>query len=362
MKCSILNRVSEYSSYHIPIESELAQVIPEYKDFLKPRSRIRGREFSEATEISAHLLSNEPRFYTTLPYTAEASGAAAGLGLDQMLDVAATHDNLSEVFAIDGTQKVSTTTRALLEIGSNASAVLGRYVTPQEYVRLFSRENRDLALSLAAPALSKNELSVFRHAHDERLSKAFSLRGGPYSLEHYLNYKANQTNQPSWLSSSDNLAKVLEMYGNGSLHIVQGDITSPNTLPAIGRYLEHRGVLVEYFYVSNALYYLDPTVSHSYGTYNNFLANLNMIPMSSNARIVKTDNIRERGVHTMPRQEAVESDPYLDHEMVDWTYVVQSIADFDTHPSDDDFPQGIDIRLRHGGHITEPRTGLYIVG
>gem|GEM_PF-4269310 len=288
-----------------------------------------SRELDEeqtANEVQVAPYSNEPSLFETFEYVRHAEGAALGVGLDQMLDFA-VNTRLSEVYITDIAAKSVLTTRALLEAGRKFHMLNKRYPSPEEYVALFDFSQIGLLFEMIEPSFTPEELKIVIDV----IGKFFKT--GPLAMHEYLQYKETQPYYRSWLSTQENLEKIIRMYEDGHLKVVRGDIAGKNAMPQIAKLLRQQGVPLSFLYLSNVSDFFAseerdlPVPEKRMQPIESFLKNIEALPISDQAVVIHISEIKGKNI-TAPMPELAQKNQNIKLMFAEWTYLIQSISGY----------------------------------
>lgn len=301
-------------------------------------------------------LSNEPSLYQTFPYIKDISGVGLGVGFDQMLDIAC-NSHLQEVYIVDYEKSSVLRTRALLEVGRRHKELFGTYPTPQEFIKYFREAELPITLEMIQGAFTPEEQSILSTAMSRRMSldpmnkPEESNPRAPLEVLHYLEYKSGQRNYHSWISTSESLAKIIQMYEDSKLHVTLANLGGKRAMNTIAESLESRQQHLSLVYLSNAIGYRDWAGTNDN---HNIEDAIQSMPVADDTILIETTLSFDREV--MPRPWQVLLDPYLRKNTLPWIYMVQTMAHRrETHSNP------YDSNLR-GLRIKKPKKGLLIAG
>jgi hypothetical protein len=95
----------------------------------------------------------------------------------------------------------------------------------------------------------------------------------------------------SYLASEENFRVVRELQKKNLIIPIVGDFAGPKTIRAVGKYLADHEASVAVFYTSNVDTYLFEN-----NVWQEFYANVSILPMSPASTFIRTLNVRARGV------------------------------------------------------------------
>lgn len=289
------------------------------------------RTFDEETgadEVKVAPYSNEPSLFETFEYIKNIEGVGLGVGLDQMFDII-VNSKLSEGYITDIAQKSVLTTRALLEAGRRFHELHHRYPSPQEYVALFNIDQLVLTFEMIIPAFTEEEWDIVEHV----LGRLY--KSGPLVMHSYLDYKATQPYYQSWLSTPENLEKIIRMYEDGRITVARGDIAGKTMIPQIGTHLKQNGSSISLLYLSNVTDFFmseerqQPPESKRMKPIESFFGNIDSLPISDQTLVLHVTGLKGKNV-TVPIPDRIQKDPNIHVMFGEWTYLVQSMRGYQT--------------------------------
>ncbi len=333
------------------------------------------REFDEKTppeDLEIVTVSNEPSLFETFEYIKNISGAGLGVGFDQMLDVA-VNTNLEHIFITDINPPNLLATRGLLEVGRRFHVLYGRYPSPQEYTAFFEEKNLPLTLEMIGSEFTRKEKIVIEKTYKKSFYYDSSLVyhsdpiKGPLAVQHYLSYKAGQSDYNSWLSSSQNLEKIIRMYEEQHLKVIRADLAGPKSLSLLGDHLNKKGVPISFLYLSNTLEFFllyGNHITQKMGHIEGFFDNLGALPVTDQTILVHTGQYASKAVVPV----SATNDQYLNQHFHPWSHVVQSMRSFKEFSYNTGNIRNLCAVLRSGLEILRKRgraklskPGVYVV-
>lgn len=323
----ILSEKKSTVSYHLA-----EKLVRQRRKGHLPVQREMREEDNPYEEIPNRVYPNEASLFEIFEYIKNIEGAGLGVGMDQMLDIA-VNSKLSEITIVDITKKAALTTQTLLEAGRRFHLLHGRYPLPNEYVELFSRESIDLTFEMLAPNFTEEEWTLV----EETLYQAFKT--GPTIMQSILQDKSTQTDYRSWVSTPQNLEKIIRMYEDGSIKIVRADLAGKQGMRDIAQQLQEHHTPLSLLYLSNTITYFTLAVKgekyeERMGSILSFFDNVDILPLSDSAVVVQTCDFTGTNV-TVPVPARLTSDPNLKHIYYkEWGYFVQSAQGYRTFMSE----------------------------
>ena len=308
--------------------------------------------------------------YKTFDYLKEAKGAALGVGLDQMLDIYVNAPGLQKCYLLDITKQVSLVSKAFLEVGKMHFELFHTYPSTDEYLNYFREENLDLTVRLLSRVFNNEELQIVESGlRDTRTDRPEKEDPDRWPISSYLERKNKQPEANTWVSSNENLERVLKGYIDEDVQVVNASLTGEKAVPTIARDLEDKQIPVGVLYLSNIETYMVCYSSQSAGP--KYERNLRSL-LNEDTLVVRTITA---GKYPYCRGAGVPSHRYQDENTSDWMYLVQSgrdrIQEMDAGYSDErkyatyeqpfvdrleKMEQGEDVGIRI------PEEGFYLVG
>ena len=230
-----------------------------------------GRATTTCRDPFPYIMANEGRTHVWLPFVANVGGGYVGVASDQNYSLIAAAG--SEVaWLLDYDPRVVAHHRRL-------RAMILRSATPEEFVARFAPENIKDALGILD--------EVYAGAPElERLKSGFKATRG--ELHPY--YEAQRSDPPKggegrgWLADAAHYAVIREMYAQGRIVPVKGDLMGTRTLAAIGAAARALDVPIRVVYLSNA-------PSAWGGELNEFFkSNLRGLPFDERSLVLQTSN------------------------------------------------------------------------
>ncbi|MDP2630614.1 MAG: hypothetical protein Q8P56_04355 [Candidatus Uhrbacteria bacterium] len=331
------------------------------------------REFDEPgliKDVDVAAVSNEPALYQAFEYIKDLSGAGIGVGGDQMLDIAA-NTNLREVIICDINPSGIASTRALLEIGRQFHALLGRYPSVKDYLELLEEKNQLLTFQMIAPVLSAKEQALarkqFKGASFTKSDFQEGFIKGPPLVHLYLSIKAKEHGVNSWISNDANLEKIIHMYEEERIRLVHGDIAGRHSMAALARNLSDRNVPLSLFYLSNALSFLGESGVAQAGNWQKFFDNLARFPLNDQSVVLYSEKFKDPA----EKPYGFSEDPYLDYlSKPQWSHIVHAASDFMQYRDYKDSGDPAlfmkkyikNLKDTQKGAVATPKKGIYLVG
>ena len=319
-----------------------------------PTSRASRSMFDETEllegETRYYGVSNEPSLYQTFPYIKDVSGVGLGVGFDQMFDIT-INSQLKEIYIVDFEKSSVLRTRALLEVGRRHKELFGTYPTPQEFIKYFGEADLPITLEMVQGAFTPEEQYILSTAMSRRMSldpmnkPETTDHRAPLEILHYLEYKSGQKDFHSWISTAESLAKIIQMYEDGKLHVTLANLGSQTAMSRIAESLEAKQQHISLIYLSNARGYSD----------NSDIENtIKSMPITDDTILIETTfPIGREGT---PRPWRVLLDPYLRKNTLSWIYMVQTMAHRRKINGDLYYNTGPEAEVR------KPKKGLLIAG
>lgn len=193
--------------------------------------------------------SNEYHLYKLFPKLRGFENAVLGVGSDQVFDVLA-NTNLNSAFLVDFAKPVTLFMRTLLEVGLWYKMVAGKYPEPEQFIECFDQANMPFIKEFTINLLGENDgLKTF-----ELIAKGLNGKGLQYSqfMRHRAQLKDDGGDTYAWYSTPSKLAKVLTLYDQGKVYIINGDLCNPEVVEKVGLKAEGMGVNFDVIYLSNA--------------------------------------------------------------------------------------------------------------
>lgn len=299
---------------------QLAKVLHQEKPTFSPfNQRKFDEEIIEASQSHA-TVSNEPSLFETFPYIKHVSGAGLGVGFDQMFDIA-VNTQLTEIFVVDVLPEVSLATKTVLEVGRRHHELFGSYPTVEQFLAYFQERNLHLTLEAISHQFTAEELAHIKNILTATVKEKKTdqpIADAPLQIEYYLRFKSQQPDYASWLSTPENLHKILQMYERGQLTPILGDVTGEKTMPAIAAKLTAQNIPLSLVYLSNAKYYIG-----KFRRTDELQKNLAAMPIADATVMVSSK------FSNTPLPESVTQDQWMSRMMLSWDYEVQTVVDIE---------------------------------
>lgn len=98
-------------------------------------------------------------------------------------------------------------------------------------------------------------------------------------------------NPSSYLVDEEPYQFLRELQGRNGVIPAVGDLAGPHTIPAIGDYLEERGIPISAYYVSNVEFYL-----WRGGSFSQFVENVASLPLDDESVLIRSAFVRTLGI------------------------------------------------------------------
>ncbi len=98
-------------------------------------------------------------------------------------------------------------------------------------------------------------------------------------------------NPSSYLVDEEPYQFLRELQGRNGVIPAVGDLAGPHTIPAVGGYLEERGIPISAYYVSNVEFYL-----WRGGSFSQFVENVASLPLDDESVLIRSAFVRTLGI------------------------------------------------------------------
>ncbi len=270
-----------------------------------------------STQIREYTVPNEEYLHNLASQVAETRGTILAAGADQGLRLLAMCPLAEGLDIIDIDPTVTLTSSLLLESAFRTRELLGRTPSPEEMIELYS--DPDILISLLAREPSNPNQHRFSQA------ELITIRGMlemPNGLEGYL-VRQLEVNDSFWMKSQQ-IDRILDIYGRGDIRIHRGNITGGAAMDSIIASRQHIGLV----YLSNIVNrgYLSLEEIDLLRSTMEQMTGIEGAKFIQAVAAVETSPVQRYGDEIMTNQSASEGPS-------DWHYLVQDFQSFRVYAS-----------------------------
>lgn len=247
-----------------------------------------------ATPVSDGLVpfftSNEPFTYRYFPYIKN-KGAVVGVGTDQVLDLVANTQTTVGVI-VDYNDASCTLMKTLLEVGRCHKQFFGSNPTLTEIAGYFSRNRLDRLWDFIGKINPEDAASSARKFLERGIDIGFedakSIGYDQYMLRR-AKLKDSSGDNYAWYSQPDKLNKIINLYSNGAINVVRGDLCDAAAIGFVSDLVEGLRVGVDVIYISNVEEILAANErKYGFELFERFWTNLQSLPVRQDTQLLRT--------------------------------------------------------------------------
>lgn len=284
--------------------------------------RQRDQELSKPGDFTfpGFHTSNEPYLFKFEPFIENRTGTIVGVGSDQVLDLFA-NSQAESAYVVDITPSTSSITRTLLEIGAIHKKLFGQYLTPNQFISYFNptyhKEGKSVFDSVLDPAVYD--------AVTPLLTQADGFYGKKAYYHEYLQRRkrlGNPQNPFPWTASQSHIARVLQAYGEGRIHVINGDLADLDLGNNLNQSIFENNSDVSVIYLSNI-----EGCQQNTPAYAHLVQNVASFPLQPDAILLRT--FKPHDYYSEDYLPKSQNDPLLRHrDFQRWHYNVHDINDW----------------------------------
>jgi formylglycine-generating enzyme required for sulfatase activity len=226
----------------------------------------KGRSFVDCRDPNHYIKTNEPRLHVWRPYIENLGGGYTGVGIDQNYSfIAHARSEWAWLFDYDpAVVHLHWILRAIILDSPDRQAFLAHYApaAKDDVLALLSKTyagNPERAAYRELYAISRASLAKYYQHQVEGEVSIPDIVKAPTADADAPRRKAgvkvgDESADPSfgWLATEESYQYIRNLYQQGRIHILKGDMLAKNTMQGIGAAARAMGVTIRIYYPSNA--------------------------------------------------------------------------------------------------------------